>query len=77
MWPRSWYSIPIPDPGERIDTPPLMGEPPSVLDPPSGCRFHPRCKLAEKVCKTVKPEHTGMGAGRRVACHVVSRRADR
>jgi peptide/nickel transport system ATP-binding protein/oligopeptide transport system ATP-binding protein len=68
-------SIPIPEPGEQMDSPPLMGEPPSVLDPPPGCRFHPRCPIAVDVCKTVKPDLTEVETNRLVACHVVSRGA--
>lgn len=51
----------------------LGGEPPNAAAPPSGCRFHPRCPLAEPRCKEVSPELTGPSPRHRVACHVVER----
>ncbi|MFC4942196.1 ABC transporter ATP-binding protein [Pseudonocardia sp. GCM10023141] len=44
------------------------GEPPSMLNPPAGCRFHPRCPFATDLCRTRKPELVAIGAGRTVAC---------
>ena len=41
-------AIPVPDPKLKRDVLPLLGEPPSVLNPPSGCRFHPRCSLRKR-----------------------------
>jgi peptide/nickel transport system ATP-binding protein len=40
-------------PGERLK--PIIGSPPSMLFPPSGCAFHPRCPLAEDICKGEQP----------------------
>jgi oligopeptide/dipeptide ABC transporter ATP-binding protein len=51
----------------------LPGEPPSPVDPPTGCRFHPRCPLAEPVCSREEPALISIGTGRRVACHVAAR----
>jgi oligopeptide/dipeptide ABC transporter ATP-binding protein len=51
--------------------PPLSGEPPSPANPPSGCRFHPRCPVAEAVCSRVEPLLLPVEPGRRVACHLV------
>jgi oligopeptide/dipeptide ABC transporter ATP-binding protein len=51
----------------------LPGEPPSPVRPPSGCRFHPRCPIAEAVCSREEPPLLTVGAGRRVACHLVVR----
>ncbi|GAA5237018.1 ATP-binding cassette domain-containing protein [Verticiella sediminum] len=49
----------------------LTGEVPSVMKPPSGCRFHPRCPHAMPVCKTQDPPLRPLGAGlRSVACHL-------
>jgi oligopeptide/dipeptide ABC transporter ATP-binding protein len=46
----------------------LTGEPPSPLDPPTGCRFHPRCWLAQDVCRTETPPLREF-ADRQTACH--------
>ena len=64
-------AIPIPDPRrnrerERIV---LEGEPPNPIDPPSGCRFHPRCPRATEICKKVEPPLTEYPNGHLAACH--------
>ena len=46
----------------------LEGTPPNLADPPSGCRFHPRCPLAMELCKRENPLLTGPSTGHRVAC---------
>jgi hypothetical protein len=48
----------------------LPGDVPSPLNPPKGCRFHPRCPLAKDVCKTVVPQPITVD-GHMVRCHVV------
>src|SRR5215831_3770783 len=48
-------SRPSMDPARRIDEPPITGDPPNPIDPPSGCRFHTRCPFAELVCETTDP----------------------
>jgi len=50
----------------------LTGDVPSPARPPAGCRFHPRCPLAEHVCRTIDPPPTAVG-GHRVHCHVAAR----
>ena len=48
----------------------LQGEVPSAFNPPSGCRFHPRCPQAMDVCGTAEPALTEQSAGHQVACHL-------
>jgi oligopeptide transport system ATP-binding protein len=53
-------------PRERIV---LEGEVPSPIDPPSGCRFHPRCRYATDICRTERPTLTRYGDEHLAACH--------
>ena len=48
----------------------LEGDVPSPINPPSGCRFHPRCPLAMDVCRTESPKELNL-AGHKVRCHAV------
>jgi peptide/nickel transport system ATP-binding protein len=50
----------------------LSGAPPSLAEPPPGCRFHPRCPLAMDICRKAHPELTTLAPDRRVACYAVS-----
>ncbi len=61
-------AIPIPDPRVKREDVILEGEIPSLLNPPSGCRFHPRCPVARKECSVNKPELKTLGDGRKAAC---------
>ena len=54
--------------GERRKLAPLEGEPPNLLDPPSGCRFHPRCPFATQQCTDEDPVLTPIEEGHSVAC---------
>jgi peptide/nickel transport system ATP-binding protein len=54
--------------GERSSIP---GLPPSLLDPPPGCRFHPRCSRAMEICSKEQPEPTELGPGHAAACHLL------
>jgi peptide/nickel transport system ATP-binding protein len=47
----------------------LSGDVPSPINRPSGCRFHPRCPIAEERCKVERPMLKDTGSGRTVACH--------
>lgn len=54
--------------GPRRTLAPLEGEPPDLLDPPTGCRFHPRCPFATEKCVNEEPPLADIGGGHRVAC---------
>ena len=64
-------SIPVPDPRRRRERIVLKGEVPSPLNPPPGCRFHPRCPIAKDICKQVEPAFEEKRPGHYVACHLV------
>lgn len=48
----------------------LQGEVPSPLDPPAGCRLHPRCSSAISICSETEPPLKDVGNGHQVACHI-------
>ncbi|MEK7743878.1 MAG: oligopeptide/dipeptide ABC transporter ATP-binding protein, partial [Elusimicrobiota bacterium] len=66
-------AVPVPDPvlerGRKRVL--LSGDPPSPFDPPSGCRFHPRCRYARAECRTGDPGLLSVGDGRWAACPVL------
>ena len=69
-------SVPTADPNNRkILTTEIIGEVPSALDPPSGCKFHPRCPFAEKICETEVPEEREISLGHFAACHFLEKTA--
>ena len=59
----------IPIIGEKKELVGIGGTVPSLLDPPSGCRFHPRCGYATEICSLKKPELVEIEKGHSVACH--------
>ncbi len=64
-------AIPIPDPTAERDRVILKGDVPSPLNPPPGCRFHPRCPVAIEICSEVEPEFVEAMPEHWVACHRV------
>ncbi|MCR4402799.1 MAG: ABC transporter ATP-binding protein [Firmicutes bacterium] len=55
--------------GEKHELATIPGEPPNLLDPPSGCRFHPRCDRASKECAAADPPWREIYPGHHCACH--------
>jgi peptide/nickel transport system ATP-binding protein len=62
----------LPRIGDLTQKAALPGSPPSLADPPSGCRFHPRCPLAMDICRQAHPALSEVAPGRRVACFAVN-----
>jgi oligopeptide/dipeptide ABC transporter ATP-binding protein len=64
-------AVPIPDPNisAQREQVVLEGDVPSPISPPSGCRFHPRCKYATDVCAQIEPELKVHSVGHQAACH--------
>jgi oligopeptide/dipeptide ABC transporter ATP-binding protein len=69
-------SSPIPDPERAVALDLQEGEPPSPIDPPSGCHFHPRCPYVMDRCKAIAPPLAEVVPGRRVACYLFDVSAD-
>lgn len=67
-------AIPSWNPQKRkLDKIKLEGEPPSPINPPSGCPFHPRCQYRLEQCDKLKPEFTEVKEGHLCACHLYTR----
>jgi peptide/nickel transport system ATP-binding protein/oligopeptide transport system ATP-binding protein len=66
-------AIPIPDPELKRERIILKGDVPSPLNPPKGCRFHPRCPLAIDICSHEEPEFKELLPGHFVACWVAEK----
>lgn len=62
-------AVPSGDPTVKRRVESLKGEPPSPINVPPGCRFHPRCPYAQEICVREIPEERDMGDGHFVACH--------
>jgi oligopeptide/dipeptide ABC transporter ATP-binding protein len=66
-------AIPVPDPCCRRNRIILEGDVPTPIDPPSGCRFHTRCKHRMDICSRIEPEINCIGDEHFVACHLIDR----
>jgi len=59
--------------GSRMKFQPISGRPPNLINPPTGCRFHPRCPYAMDVCKKEAPETVELERGHFISCHMKTR----
>jgi peptide/nickel transport system ATP-binding protein len=62
-------AVPVPNPHERREQPMPEGEIPNPINPPNGCRFHPRCPIARDNCAVDVPELRELRPEHKVACH--------
>jgi peptide/nickel transport system ATP-binding protein/oligopeptide transport system ATP-binding protein len=62
-------AIPMPNPTLKRERIILKGDVPSPLNPPSGCRFHPRCPFAQDICAEEEPQLRELRSGHTAACH--------
>ncbi len=62
-------AIPVASFGARPARTQVDGDPPNPINPPSGCRFHPRCPYATEICAAKRPVLNDTPDGRQVACH--------
>ncbi len=60
--------IPVPNPRQRRERIILKGDPPNPIDLPPGCRFHPRCPLAQSICREQDPVIKEVNSGHQAAC---------
>jgi peptide/nickel transport system ATP-binding protein len=63
-------SAPSMDPDRRMERPPIAGDPPNPIDPPSGCRFRTRCAFAMPKCGAAAPPPVAVAPGHDVACYL-------
>jgi len=63
-------AVPEPDPMKKKQKSLPQGEVPDPVNPPSGCRFHPRCSVASKECSAIEPQLIETEKGHFVACHL-------
>ncbi len=72
LHPYTWGlmdSIPRAGMTEKSELCPIKGQPPSLIDVPSGCPFHPRCPYAQEVCRAEVPSFRTVRGGHAAACH--------
>ena len=62
-------AIPVPDPEKKKEMMAIIGEIPSNVDTPVGCKFHTRCPHAKDDCRRDEPEYREIKPGHFVACH--------
>jgi peptide/nickel transport system ATP-binding protein len=67
-------AVPVPDPAAERTKVIIGGEIPSPMNPPSGCRFHPRCPISLDICREKDPELIEVSDSHLVACHVRARK---
>jgi peptide/nickel transport system ATP-binding protein len=65
-------AVPVPDPHARRTAPLPKGEIPSPINPPSGCRFHPRCSFVMEICSQEEPHFVEVESEHFAACHLMS-----
>lgn len=65
-------AVPVPDPDYQAERIILQGDVPSPVNPPKGCRFHPRCMYAKDICANQAPELVDLGGKHYAACHFAS-----
>jgi oligopeptide/dipeptide ABC transporter ATP-binding protein len=73
LHPYTWAllsAVPVPDPRRSRKRIILAGDVPSPVNPPSGCRFHPRCTEVMPVCREERPQMRQMNGGHQVRCHL-------
>jgi oligopeptide/dipeptide ABC transporter ATP-binding protein len=66
-------AVPLPVFGQKREQIILEGAVPNPVEPPTGCRFHTRCRYAEDICRQTEPALVEIRAGRQAACHLVDR----
>jgi oligopeptide/dipeptide ABC transporter ATP-binding protein len=63
--------VPVPNPRQRRQRVILQGDPPNPINLPPGCRFHPRCPVAEARCRSIDPQLTTVNEGHQAACLLI------
>ena len=69
-------AVPVPDPAKQRSHALLKGEPPSSMQPPTGCPFHPRCPEVMDICRTTRPDFLEVESGRSTACWLYTPQKD-